>query len=174
PRRGEAVRSIRGWLTAISLAAAAVAAGQTPPSFRFEREVAPGGRGGNRLAVDAPLLTGAAPLRYGAAGKDLGYEGGLEDLRFLGVDGREVGYLVMPPRRAAPVWQAGRMLSIAPTKTQSGFEVDLGGALRTDRLRLEGIPAPYLKRVRLEGGGDRARWTLLVSGGTLFGLPDQK
>ena len=41
-------------------------------------------------------------------------------------------------------------------------------------MRIEGLPAPFLKRFRLEGSGDRSRWTLLVPEGTLFDLPDEK
>ena len=42
-----------------------------------------------------------------------------------------------------------------------------------DRIRIEGLPTPFLKRVRLEAGGDRARWTLLDEQATLFDLPDE-
>lgn len=38
---------------------------------------------------------------------------------------------------------------------------------------MSGIPAPFLKRLRLEGSGDRARWTLLAEEGTLFDLPEE-
>ena len=31
---------------------------------------------------------------------------------------------------------------------------------------LDGIPAPFLKRFRLEGSGDRERWTVLIEEGT--------
>ncbi len=60
---------------------------------------------------------------------------------------------------------------MASTKTSSGFEVDLGSAVSVDRLRVSSIPTPFLKRFRLEGSGDRSRWTLLVNEGTLFDLP---
>ncbi len=56
----------------------------------------------------------------------------------------------------------------------SGFEIDLGQAIVIDRVRVDGITSPFLKRVRLEGSGDRARWTLLVDEGTLFDLPAER
>jgi hypothetical protein len=49
----------------------------------------------------------------------------------------------------------------------------LGSAVAVDRLRVSGIPAPFLKRFRLEGSGDRSHWTLLVNEGTLFDLPSE-
>jgi hypothetical protein len=65
------------------------------------------------------------------------------------------------------------VLPVAATDSTSGFEVDLGVATESDQLRLTGIPAPFLKRVRVEGSGDRARWTLLVGEGTFFDLPNE-
>ena len=43
-----------------------------------------------------------------------------------------------------------------------------------DMIRVEGLPAPHLKRLTLEGSGDRERWTMLVAEGTLFDLPDEQ
>jgi len=40
-------------------------------------------------------------------------------------------------------------------------------------LAAQGLPAPFLKRVRIEAGGDRSRWTLLHEQATLFDLPDE-
>src|SRR5205085_7766211 len=54
-----------------------------------------------------------------------------------------------------------------------GFEVDFSTARPIDRLVLNGIPAPFLKRFLLEGSGDRSHWTVLVAEGTLFDLPDE-
>ncbi|HZF13233.1 MAG TPA: DUF3999 family protein, partial [Thermoanaerobaculia bacterium] len=156
--------------------------------FRFERPVVPGAAGPNRLEPDVSLLSGALPLDYepGAGAGGLGaFRGGLGDLRFFDAAGREVPYLLVAPQSRAPEWRPGRLLPIAATKTasgveiESGFEIDLGegekGSARTvDRLRLTGLPAPFLKRFRLEGGGDRSRWTLLVAEGTLFDLPDER
>ena len=65
-------------------------------------------------------------------------------------------------------------MSVAPTKKTSGFEVDLGAAAPVDMIAMRGLPAPYLKRVTVEGSGDRARWTMLVAEGTVFDLPDER
>jgi Protein of unknown function (DUF3999) len=151
-----------GALASLFLACAAAAA---PP--RFERDVTPSAKGPSRLPVDVPLLSGAAPLERGT-------RNGLSDLRFFTKEGTEVPYLLVGPPRGEPVWAPARVLPIASTKTTSGFEADLGRALLVDRLNVLGLPAPFLKRVRLEGSGDRARWTLLVDEGTLFDLPEEK
>jgi hypothetical protein len=149
-----------------------------PPRFRFERPVIPGGTGPNRLEPDVVLLGGAVPLAYepaSQAGEPGRYRGGLADLRLFDAAGREVPYLLMAPPSQAPEWRSGQLLPIAATKTESGFEVDLGAAPRMmDRVRFTGLPAPFLKRFRLEGSGDRSRWTLLVPEGTLFDLPEER
>ena len=68
----------------------------------------------------------------------------------------------------------GRLvLAVAATKKTSGFEADLGQAQTVDTIAVDGLPAPFLKRLRLEGSGDRARWTMLVAEGTLFDLPQE-
>jgi hypothetical protein len=139
-------------------AAAFTAAVATAAPVRFERAVRPGGPGANRLDVDVELLSGA--------------KRGLEDLRLFDSNLREVGYLLIAPPEKGAQWIAGDVLPVASTKTTSGFEVDLRGAREVDRLRLNGIPSPYLKPVRVEGSGDRAHWTLLADA-TLFDLPDQ-
>jgi len=56
----------------------------------------------------------------------------------------------------------------------SGFEADLGEPALVDGLRVDGVSPPFLKRVRLEGSGDRERWTLLMDEGTIFDLPDEQ
>jgi uncharacterized protein DUF3999 len=132
---------------------------------RYERPVLPGAAGPNRLEPDLPLLARAVPLTRAGAG--------LSDLRLFDAAGREVPYLLVPPRRRGPEWRAGRVLPILATKKASGFEVELGSGERIDRLRIRGLPAPFLKRFRLEGSGDRSRWTLLVAEGTLFDLPEE-
>ncbi len=141
------------------VAAAMVAATAGGSSFRFERHVTPGGAGPARLDVDLPLLAGAA--------RDL------RDLRLFDSGGREVPYLLVQPEAAEPKWMTGRVLPIATTKTSSGFEADFGVARPVDRLRVSGIATPFLKRVRVEGSGDRAHWTLLADA-TLFDLPDEE
>ena len=76
------------------------------------------------------------------------------------------------------MWRSAQTLAIAPVETPtlktSGFEVDLGEAVTIDRFRIDGLAPPFLKRVRLEGSGDRARWTLLVAEGTVFNLPEER
>lgn len=144
------------------LAAALPADAADAPSFRFERPVVPSGRGPQALAVDVPLLTGAASPR-------------LDDLRLYDASGREVPWLLVAPPDPEPAWlRAPRILPLAPTRSESGFEADLGKPVLVDRLRISGLGAPLLKRYRLEGSGDRARWTLLVAEGTLFDLPEEK
>lgn len=132
--------------------------------YRASREVLPGAAGPNRLDVDVALL-GASAVRSGP--------GLLSDLRLVSADGREVPYLLVAPPRKEPEWARASLLPIPATKTASGFEADLGALRRIDRLRVSGIPAPFLKRLRLEGSGDRVRWTVLVAEGTLFDLPDE-
>jgi hypothetical protein len=124
-----------------------------------ERSVTPGAAGPNRLDVDVALLSRAAS--------------DLRDLRFTDARGVEVGYLLVDEAPAEPRWIQGRMLPIAQTKTSSGFELDLGATTSVDRLRVDGIAAPFLKRIRVEGSGDRARWTVLADA-TVFDLPDER
>jgi len=137
----------------------ATARSQSTP-FRFERQLIPGGSGANRIAPDVTLLGGVAASD-------------LRDLRLYDSSGQEVPYLLIPPENPKPRWKTGSILPIAATKTSSGFEVDFGSASAIDRLLLEGIPAPFLKRFRLEGSGDRNRWTMLIAEGTLFDLPNE-
>jgi hypothetical protein len=124
------------------------------------RSVQPAGKGPQRLAVDAELLAGSA-------------DGSLADLRLRDRDGREVPYLLVWPETPEGTWQPARMLPIKATKAESGFELDFNKPLITDRLRVAGLPAPFLKRCRLEGSGDRQHWTLLLAQGSLFSLPDE-
>ncbi len=125
----------------------------------IERDVEPGGPGGNRLEVDVELLAGAAD--------------GFRDFRLLSESGEEVPYLLLDQPQAERKWRDGEILPLRRTRRSSGFEVDLGEVVMIDRIRIEGLPAPFLKRVRLEAGGDRARWTLLHEEATLFDLPDE-
>jgi hypothetical protein len=124
-----------------------------------ERTIVPAQAGPNRLDPDVELLAHAKP--------DLG------DLRLADAGGRELPYLVVQPPQE-PHWIAGHVLPVAATKKTSGFELDLGALHSIDRIRIEGIAAPFLKRARLEGGGDREHWTLLAADATVFDLPDEK
>jgi hypothetical protein len=151
------------------------AQGQPPAAaFRFERPVAPGGAGANRLEVDVPLLVGGQPFRVVRRGIFAQAVGGLGDLRFYDGAGREVPYLLVPRPTREPRWLPGRVLPIPARDSLSGFQIDLGASQLVDRVRIGGLPAPFLKRVQLEGSGDAARWTQLVREGTLFDLPDEK
>ena len=149
-------RGLVGWICLL-LAPAAGLCNDTEASV--ERRVEPGGPGGNRLDVDVELLAGAAD--------------GLRDLRFLSADGQEIPYLLLEQPTAKRQWTRGKILPLRRTKLNSGFEVDFGEVVMIDRIRIEGLPAPFLKRVRLEAGGDRSRWTLLHEQATLFDLPDE-
>jgi hypothetical protein len=142
----------------------------TVPAPAFERTVKPGGSGPNRLPVDLPLLVGGSPVWYDHDG---GATGGLGELRLRdGQSGREVPYLlVWPKREPQPVWQGARIVPVTPGRDTSGFEADLGRILIVDRLEITHLPERFLKRVRLEGSGDRVRWTMLVPEGTLFNIP---
>ncbi len=131
--------------------------GETEASI--ERGVEPGGPGGNKLEVDVELLAGAAD--------------GFRDLRLLSVSGEEIPYLLLDQPQTERKWMEGEILPLRRTRNSSGFEVDLGEAVMVDRIRSEGLPVPFLKRVRLEAGGDRARWILLHEQATLFDLPDE-
>jgi hypothetical protein len=77
-----------------------------------------------------------------------------------------------------PQWRSVQTLPVAavetPTQKTSAFDVDFGQAFTMDRFRIDGLAPQTLKRVRLEGSGDRARWTLLVAEGTVFNLPDER
>jgi hypothetical protein len=185
-------RSDGGSLLAALSAAVWLAAtlGAQPPApavaFRFERPVVAAGGGPHRLAVDIPLLVGGNPFRVFPAlaatdGRDVPATatGGLTDLRLFDASGREVAYLLVPNPPVEPVWRAAvAILPVAAVETEkertSGFEADLGGLLMIDRFRIDGLSRPYLKRIRIEGSGDRARWTLLAGEGTVFDLPDAR
>jgi len=131
------------------------------PAAERVRSVQPGGPGPQRLDPDPALLSASA-------------RGDLSDLRLVDGAGREVPWLLVPPAEPEGRWVGGAILPVRATKNESGFEVDLGRARPIARLRLGGLPEPFLKRFRLEGSGDRARWTVLVDEGTLFALPDER
>jgi hypothetical protein len=168
----------RGWtlygVLVAALFAAVPAAQQTPPEtpFQFERPVQTGGAGARRLAVDVALLAGSQSRQRRPSPAPA-----LSDLRLFDSGGQEVPYLLVANPPEAPVWRSAATLAIpvveTPTQKLSGFEVDLGEPITVDRFKVEGVPGPFLKRVRLEGSGDRARWTQLVAEGTLFLLPDE-
>ena len=142
-----------------------------------ERPIIPGGAGPNRLTLDATVLAGAQPFQVAevssAEGRAGVASGGASDLRLYDANNKEVSYLLVTPQ-VEPQWRGARLLRVEPTKVTSGFEADLEQLLPIDRLRIEGLPAPFLKRVRLEASGDRSHWTVLVPEGTLFDLPNDQ
>jgi hypothetical protein len=140
----------------------------------YERRIATTGPGPHRLAVHPQLLVAGTPFRVVRHGDAEVAVDGLNDLRLFTTDGRPVPYLLVQPPSGERSWIGGRVLPVAPTKQTSGFEIDLAAAHDVDMLRVEGLPVPYLKRLKLEGSGDRARWTLLLDEVTLFDLPDEK
>ena len=142
---------------------------------RAERVVVPGGAGPNKLAFDAAALASLQPFHVtevaASEGRVAVASGGAGDLRLFDKANREVPYLLITPRVEAQ-WRAARLLPVAPTRFTSGFEADFETALPIDRVRVAGLPTPFLKRVQIEASGDRSHWTLLVPDGTLFDLPN--
>jgi hypothetical protein len=180
-------RTVRLALGGAAALAAAVSAQQpaAQPSFRFERPLVTGGAGARRVAIDVPLLVGAAPFRTAIRGQNpstgamtIAVGDGLRDLRLYDAAGAEVGYLLVSAPEAVPTYKPARVLPVPSVDTErvksSGFEADIGELLTVDRLRVDDVDPPFLKRVHLEGSGDRERWTTLVADGTLFDLPDER
>ncbi len=157
--------------------------GQTPAPtpFRFERPVVTADPGLRRLPLDVALVSGGSPFRVRFRvpdDPDAGAvaTGGLADLRLFDAAGAEIPHLLVANPDTAPIWrEASAILPVAAVETErrrtSGFEADLGEAVLVDRFTLDRLPPPFLKRLRLEGSGDRAHWTLLVDEGTVFDLP---
>jgi hypothetical protein len=150
------------------------AAAQSPGETVYERPIRSAGSGPQRLAIDASLLSSGAPFRVVRRGETFLAEGGLTDLRLFSEQGRPVPYLLIQPHTTDPEWTPARLLAVAPTRKTSGFEADLGAAHTVDMISMQGLPAPHLKRLRLEGSGDRERWTMLVAEGTVFDLPEER
>ena len=141
----------------LALALMSTAAGAAVPPVERRIEVAEPGP--QRLDVDLALLARAAP--------------GLSDLRIYNRESQELPYLLIPPPDGDPTWLSTRRFVIAPTKTTSGIEADAGGVRTVDAVRIDDVSAPFLKRVRVEGSGDRRRWVLLADT-TVFDLPDEE
>jgi hypothetical protein len=155
------------------------------PAFRFERPIVVDGEGPRRLAVDVPLLVGGAPFRVVSRTVDPStgratatVANGLGDLRVYDAAGREVGYLLVGNPPVVSRYTLATILAVAPVETEkdktSGFEADLGEPVPVDGLRIDAMAPPFLKRVKLEGSGDRQHWTLLVAEGTVFDLPEER
>jgi len=144
------------------------------PKFRHERSVEAPTAGAHRLVLDVTLLAGGTPFAITAMDGRRIATGGLSDFRLYNAAGGEVPYLVVPPPASEPSWKDGRVLPLAQTEKTSGFEADLGEVLTVDAIRVSGIRAPFLKRLVLEGSGDRGHWTRLAGEGTLFDLPAER
>jgi hypothetical protein len=155
------------------VAASVMLAAQTPPVFTHERQIVTTGAGPQRLAIDAAVLASGAKFEVTKPGELAYAMQGLADLRLFTDGDQPVPYLLMHPPSGEPEWVLGDVLSVPATKKTSGFEVDLGSIHTIDRVRVLEVPAPYLKRVTLEGSGDRTRWTMLLAEGTLFDLPSE-
>jgi hypothetical protein len=155
----------------VALLTAGAAAQQ--PQFAYERPITISGAGPHRLRVDATLLGGAQPVAVTMRGNRAIAEGGLGDLRLFDAAGGIVPYLLIQPAPVGPQWIRATTLPLPVTKTSSGFEADLGRMDDVDTLQIDGLRAPFLKRLTLEGSGDRQRWTVLVNEGTLFDLPNE-
>lgn len=174
-RVGCHVRRAMCRVVCIGIATVSLAAQQPAGPFRLERSIATTGAGPQRLAVDVPLLAHAQRFKTVRPIERLGARasGGLSDVRIFDAAGREVPYLlVYPPRESE--WVGGIVLPVADTRKTSGFEADLGAVRPVDMFAVEGLPAPFLKRLVLEGSGDREHWTVLAAEGTLFDLPQER
>ena len=136
--------------------------------------------GAHRLDPDSALLSGtSSPLRYSVTtDKDerrFAFAGGLEDLRLHDASGRELQYLMVSPHTGVQSWRTARsILAIPSTKIVSGIEADFGSPITIDRVRINGVQTPFLKRVHLDGSGDREHWTVLAAEATVFDLPEQE
>ncbi len=167
------------------LGAALLAQTPAPTPFRFERPIVTGADPGpRRLPLDVALVAAGSPFSVRLRAQDdpdagAVATGGLADLRLFDAAGTEIPHLLVANPDAAPTWrEASAILPVAAVETErqrtSGFEADLGEAVLVDRFRLDRLPPPFLKRLRLEGSGDRAHWTLLVEEGTVFDLPEPR
>jgi hypothetical protein len=85
-----------------------------------------------------------------------------------------VPYLLIHAAPERMTWITAAVQPIAATEKTSGFEADLGATADVDMIDVEGLSPPYLKRLALEGSGDRERWTLLAPDATLFDLPAEQ
>jgi hypothetical protein len=173
------MRPLRLSLAALALSAVSLAAqGSANARFQYERLVETTGSGPHRLDVDVALLTGSQPFAVEDLGTRWIARRGLGDLRLFGADNVEVPYLLIEPTAELQEFGSFRVLPITAVDKlddkSSGFEVDVRAVRPIDGVLLSTIPGPFLKRFRLEGSGDRERWTELVREGTTFKLPAER
>ena len=158
-------------------AATLMAQGSAGERFQYERIAEAAGNGPQRLDVDVALLTGSQPFAVEDRGNRWIARRGLGDLRLFTQDNVEIPYLLIEPVSDQIVFGTFPVLPIPaidkPDNKSSGFEVDARAVRTMDGIVLT-VPAPFLKRFRLEGSGDRERWTELVREGTAFNLPSER
>lgn len=129
------------------------------PGPNYERAVQVVRTGPQWLSVDLELLSRASPA--------------LEDLRLLDASEHEVPFLLIAPKNLEPRWvNASRLFRAVTDPKESGFEADFGKLWRCDQVRIEGLTAPFMKRLRLEASGNRQQYISLATDATLFDLPD--
>ncbi len=165
-------------LIAVTATTASLLAQGTAGRFQRERNAEVTTPGQQRLDVDVALLQGSQPFTVISPGERFIAAGGLNDLRLFSANGPEIPYLLVPPSPDVPQFVSGRVLPITATDTPnvkaSGFEVDFETVGVIDAIDLGRVRAPFLKRFRLEGSGDRSRWTQLIAEGTAFSLPAEQ
>ncbi|HTY62933.1 MAG TPA: DUF3999 family protein [Acidobacteriota bacterium] len=162
-------------------AASGQATRPAPAKFRHERLIIPGGPGSNRLVLDATALSGSTSawqFSRQTTGSDrepmIIASGGMTDFRIYDGVHREVPYLMILPPAPEPKWINGRLSPLAVTKKTSGFQIDLGRPMLVDRVRFDGLPAPFVKRCILEASHDAHEWMRLSGDATVFNLPAEK
>ncbi|HUQ87005.1 MAG TPA: DUF3999 family protein [Vicinamibacterales bacterium] len=171
-----------GLRIALAMAAAGtvtlVAQGSPGSRFQYQRVAEAVTAGSQRLDVDVSLLTGSQPFAVEDRGNRWMARRGLGDLRLFDQNNIEIPYLLIEPSPDQPGFGSYPTLNIPSVEKtdnkSSGFEVDTRSVRKVDAILLESIPAPFLKRFRLEGSGDRQRWTELVHEGTAFNLPAER
>lgn len=174
------MRSLRAAIVVTVVSAVnLLAQGSATARLQFERQADVTVAGQQRLDVDVALLAGSQPFRVDQRGERAIATGGLADLRLSSTNGNtEIPYLLIPPSADEPTFVAGRVLPVTPSEAKdnktSGFEVDIQGVADVDAIDLDRVTPPFLKRFRLEGSGDRERWTQLVGEGTAFDLPAER
>ena len=136
------------------------------PRSRFERPSRRRRAAPSRLAVDVTLLAGGRAVPRDPARRD-GRSPKAACTTF-GCSMRPAGrvpYLLVQ-RRSEPGWRDRPDPAYRRDQDHQRIRGRLRGS-RRDRPRasVDGISAPFLKRLTLEGSGDRARWTLLQSEG---------
>jgi len=124
------------------------------PRSDSERSVTIDGSGPRRWRSMLPSLQAAGHFRHGDL-NNLRLTVGLADLRLFDRAGRELGIFLVPNPPDQPTWKSASILTIAPvdtpTEKSSGFEADFGEMIAIDRFRVDGLPPPYLKRIRTRG-----------------------